>query len=109
MERLTTKVVTTKDNVDFQRAMDKLSVYEDAEESGRLAFLPERIWYIHNNCIYEGTVLEATCKAGFAPTYLVEHKHADTVTQLRRVLNVDAFDTEVAAKMRFDALYSTGV
>lgn len=109
MERLTTRVVTTKDNVDFQQAMDKLSVYEDAEESGRLILIPERMWYIYNSSVYEGAVLEVTCTVGSTPIYIIEHKHDDTITPLKRLLNVDAFTTEAAARMRFDMLYSAEV
>lgn len=109
MERLTTKIATIKENVDFQQAIDKLSIYEDAEEAKKLVFIPERIFYIYNSCIYEGAVLEVTCAAGSNPNFLVEHKHDGETLQLKRVLNIDAFCSEEAAKERFNNLYATEI
>lgn len=63
MGRLTKTVITIKDDTDIQKALDKLAAYEDAEEDGRLLFIPNNIWYIAaDGTVHMGEVISITSK-----------------------------------------------
>ena len=105
MERLTKTIITIKDDVDIQRALDKLATYEDAEENGRLLFLPNNIWYIAADgtvhigelisiiskhlLVEEGPDYQFTCKFKIANGFEVDG-----------ILGKDVFTTKEAAEKK---------
>ena len=51
MERLTESVITIKERVGLQAALNKLAAYEDAEDSGRLLIIPSEAHYVEERII----------------------------------------------------------
>ena len=110
MERLTKTIITGKDEVDIQRALDKLATYEDAEENGRLLFIPNNIWYIAADgtvhigevvsiiskhlLVEEGPDYQFTCKFKIANGFEVDG-----------ILGKDVFTTKEDAEKRRLMIY----
>jgi hypothetical protein len=62
MERLTTSIITVKNISDFQAALNKLALYEDAEESGELVHTIREAFYILGGKVLKGRVTEIHIK-----------------------------------------------
>jgi hypothetical protein len=108
MERLTRTIVTVKEDLSIQNALDKLSAYEDAEEAGRLLFIPSVIWYI----AADGTVNMGEVLSIFGKHLLVEEgpdyefiykfKTANGF-EVDGILGKDVFTTKEAAEEKATA------
>ena len=61
MERLTESVITIKERVGLQAALNKLAAYEDAEDSGRLLIIPSEAHYVEERII-TGDITKIECK-----------------------------------------------
>ena len=61
MERLTESVITIKERVGLQAALNKLATYEDAEDNGRLLIIPSEAYYVEERII-TGDITKIECK-----------------------------------------------
>lgn len=61
MERLTESVITIKERVGLQAALNKLATYEDAEDNGRLLIIPSEAHYVEERII-TGDITKIECK-----------------------------------------------
>ena len=60
MERLTESIITIKEDVELQTALDKLATYEDAEDNGRLLMIPSEAHYVDERII-TGDIVKIDC------------------------------------------------
>ncbi len=60
MERLTESIITIKERVGLQAALNKLAAYEDAEDSGRLLIIPSEAHYVEERII-TGDITKIEC------------------------------------------------
>jgi len=105
MDRLTRTINTIKEDIDIQKALDKLAAYEDAEENGRLLILPTEAYYIDiNDRVRCADILSVTCKhllveegPDFEISYTIDATGESAFTGK---LGVDVFDTEDEARAR---------
>ena len=58
MERLTKSIITIKDDVDLQTALDRLAEYEDAEINGDIVRTVREAFFVEDNTVFTGRVAE---------------------------------------------------
>lgn len=100
MNRLTKTITALEDNIDIQTVIDKLYEYEDAEESGQLLRLPEYAYYIKNNKVYRGKVLDIKYQAvDHAVWYSIKDfdDRKEEASIFRGRLNIEVFNTRTEA------------
>ena len=98
MERLTRTIITTGVDVDYQEALNKLAVYEDAEERGELIKVPQEAYYIQDGKVKKGPVWSISYNRNltqpingapdFVILYTIETGEEDT---FKGILGVDVF------------------
>ena len=62
MERLTESIITVKERVGLQAALNKLAAYEDAEESGEIIHTIREAFYVLGGTVLKGRVTEIHIK-----------------------------------------------